>query len=455
MFPKPVGRKEKTPNLYHSSYTYNPNGFRVEKTGSKGKIHYVPLLNGEVGYRKEFSTNAEYSFIYVGIQHLARVNGVIGGSGKKFYYHNDHLGSALAVTDEYGNKVVERDFTPFGERINTDVYDDEPQDIDEDESGFTGKDWDRDAELYYYNARWYDPGVGRFISEDSVSDPNNQGNVYAYCSGNPVNNIDPTGHTLFNAIGMINKGLKLVAALDDDFEGLASSFSKFTGYLSDIKNLIMGARDVFGQPNIKVTKDKVIVKTKDGEKTYDKEKMKTEFQQLAEIQADKTQTADAKSKAAKDVKDNYKDYFEAVKGDNKGTTLIGLRGWGIGTEVCTQKTDKADLKWEEKYDDMLLVLDPEGNLGAFSEVNFEGSTAKGYYTKKDGTKKYMNESNPSIKDGNYTINAVQHGNPAYDALSLIIMDRFILMKKLIRIFHYKKMRMELTQPLFIYIREEL
>jgi RHS repeat-associated protein len=174
-----------------STYIYDPNGFRVEKVGGKGKIHYVPLLNGEVGYRKEFATNAEYSFIYVGIQHLARVNGVIGGRGKKFYYHNDHLGSALAVTDEKGNKVVERDFTPFGERINTDVYDDEPRDLDEDESGFTGKDWDEDVGLYYYNARWYDPEVGRFISEDSMAD---DPNLYGYCGQNPVNFTDPTGH---------------------------------------------------------------------------------------------------------------------------------------------------------------------------------------------------------------------------------------------------------------------
>ncbi len=190
----------------------------------------MPLLNGEVGYRKEFATNTEYSFIYTGGQHLARVNGVIGGSGKKFYYHNDHLGSALAVTDEYGNKVVERDFTPFGERINTDVYDDVPRDIEEDESGFTGKDWDEDVELYYYNARWYDPGVGRFISEDSVAD---DPNLYGYCANNPINNIDPTGHF---SVGVVNTSLAVFGAAlnavailskDEKLGAIASAFSLF------------------------------------------------------------------------------------------------------------------------------------------------------------------------------------------------------------------------------------
>jgi uncharacterized protein RhaS with RHS repeats len=55
-----------------ASYIYDPNGFRVEKVGSKGKIDYVPLLNGEVGYRKGISTGKEYSFIYVGGTHLAK-----------------------------------------------------------------------------------------------------------------------------------------------------------------------------------------------------------------------------------------------------------------------------------------------------------------------------------------------------------------------------------------------
>ena len=134
-----------------ASYIYDLNGFRVKKTGSKGKNDYVPLLNGEVGYRKGFSSGKEYSFIYVGGTHLARVNGVIGGDGKKFFYHNDHEGSAMVVTDELGNKVVDRDFAPFGEKIKT--SDREDPYPDETDDGFTGKDFDEDIGLYYYNAR--------------------------------------------------------------------------------------------------------------------------------------------------------------------------------------------------------------------------------------------------------------------------------------------------------------
>ena len=51
---------------------------------------------------------------------------------------------------------------------------------------------DPDIGLYYYNARWCDPDLGRFIFEDLVADLNNP-NLYSYCGNNPINRIDPTG----------------------------------------------------------------------------------------------------------------------------------------------------------------------------------------------------------------------------------------------------------------------
>jgi RHS repeat-associated protein len=52
-----------------------------------------------------------------------------------------------------------------------------------------------DAEdgLVLLGARYYDPGTTRFLNRDPI-DYKGGSNLYAYCDGNPVNEIDPTGH---------------------------------------------------------------------------------------------------------------------------------------------------------------------------------------------------------------------------------------------------------------------
>ena len=52
--------------------------------------------------------------------------------------------------------------------------------------------------LSYYNARWYDPQVGRFLSADTIvpGPANPQAfNRYSYVLNNPLKYTDPTGHT--------------------------------------------------------------------------------------------------------------------------------------------------------------------------------------------------------------------------------------------------------------------
>ena len=60
-------------------------------------------------------------------------------------------------------------------------------------TSFTGREWDADADLFYYRARWYDPQAGRFISEDPISFNAGDANLYRYVANSPTLAVDPSG----------------------------------------------------------------------------------------------------------------------------------------------------------------------------------------------------------------------------------------------------------------------
>lgn len=66
---------------------------------------------------------------------------------------------------------------------------------------YSGEYWDGTTKLQYLRARWYDPSIGRFISEDTykgqVDNPLSL-NLYTYVYNNPLKYVDPTGHCPYN-----------------------------------------------------------------------------------------------------------------------------------------------------------------------------------------------------------------------------------------------------------------
>ncbi len=81
---------------------------------------------------------------------------------------------------------------------------------------FTGQRLDSTG-LYYYNARYYDTEIGRFISPDTIipNPANPQSlNRYSYCLNNPLKYVDPSGYTVVFSSG--EAGVS-VQQLDDDF----------------------------------------------------------------------------------------------------------------------------------------------------------------------------------------------------------------------------------------------
>src|SRR4030043_2366249 len=82
-------------------------------------------------------------------------------------------------------------YTPFGE-LWVEKNADPTVDLDAITRLFTNQQYDKESGLYYYNARYYDPHLGSFITPDPAMDNLNH---YAYASANPIKYSDPTGLT--------------------------------------------------------------------------------------------------------------------------------------------------------------------------------------------------------------------------------------------------------------------
>lgn len=118
-----------------------------------------------------------------------------------YYYHLDNLGSSNILTDRSGNLVQHYQYTTFGATSyenNTSAF---PV-----SNRYTGQIADDETGLYYYNARYYDSQLGRFIQPDAQiqfsSNPQNL-NRYNYCDNNPLNYTDPTGNFLWILVAYI------------------------------------------------------------------------------------------------------------------------------------------------------------------------------------------------------------------------------------------------------------
>jgi RHS repeat-associated protein len=107
-----------------------------------------------------------------------------GYSEQTYFIHQDNVGSVVAVTDQSGGVVTQNSYNPYGSVSTT--YPLQP--TTSLERAYTGQIADSSTNLDYYNARYYDPNLSRFISLDS------QGANYSYVSGNPVSFGDPSGN---------------------------------------------------------------------------------------------------------------------------------------------------------------------------------------------------------------------------------------------------------------------
>ncbi len=138
---------------------------------------------------------------------IDEVLGVSTGAGAT-YFHKDHQGSAMALSNAAGAIVGAYRYSPFGETLQA--------------SGtanafrYTGREADAD-DLYFYRSRYYDPTIGRYLSPDTIGFRGGDTNLYRYVGNNPVNLTDPSGQIL-PAIALVWAGIEIGLAIYDAYD---------------------------------------------------------------------------------------------------------------------------------------------------------------------------------------------------------------------------------------------
>jgi RHS repeat-associated protein len=181
-----------------STFVYDGDGNRVMKIEGDQTTIYVNQY-----YEKNITTGNVTSHYYLGGKEVAYKT----NAGLR-YVHQDSLSSTSVTTSSTGAVVASIKYFPFGgTRSQSGTLDTDKK--------FTGQRLDQTG-LYYYNARYYDATIGRFISPDSIvqslANPQTL-NRYSYCLNNPLKYVDPSGHSFWSTLGWIALGVVCTVAV--------------------------------------------------------------------------------------------------------------------------------------------------------------------------------------------------------------------------------------------------
>jgi RHS repeat-associated protein len=170
--------------LLQGTYSFDYQGLRVRKTGGGEILRYVYDDQSVLLQTDDFGNPiAKYDY---GPDRLIALNHATQGRN---FYHFDTLGSVANLTDSNGAVTARYQYDAWGVVTAETGTAFNP-------FGFTGQERDDATGLYYFKARFYDPELGRFLSEDpfeGVQDIPPSLHAYLYAFGNPTIYLDPTG----------------------------------------------------------------------------------------------------------------------------------------------------------------------------------------------------------------------------------------------------------------------
>jgi RHS repeat-associated protein len=169
------------------SFGYDPAGRRVRKTLGSTTTRYVysgDNLVAEVDGGTPTTPLAEYTY-YPGVDQPYSLRRRMR-SDSVFYYAQDYPGNVVGLVNGTQSLVAQYKYKPYGADNGS-----SPGTVPN-PFRFAARQLDSETGLYYMRARYYDPQLGRFLSEDPIGLAGGI-NTYVYAGDNPVNGRDPSG----------------------------------------------------------------------------------------------------------------------------------------------------------------------------------------------------------------------------------------------------------------------
>ena len=214
--------KEITGNNKNISYKYNDNGIRTEKTVNGVKTSYI--LSGD-SVLLETTNDEKIHYTYDSSNNLIGMN--ISGSSDssingEYYYIRNLQGDIIGLIDKNGTEVVSYTYDTWGKPISIEGSLKDTVGV-KNPYRYRGYRYDSETGLYYLNARYYNPELGRFINADAIGGEIGtvlSHNGFAYCMNNPVNMEDPSGNIAWWAVGAV------IGAIAGGIAGAVYSYKK-------------------------------------------------------------------------------------------------------------------------------------------------------------------------------------------------------------------------------------
>jgi len=171
-------------------FTYNGDSLRTQVELNNVTANYLydgfNVLNERNGSGNTTKSYTRGLDVGGGIGGLISQNYTANNTAVTQYYDYNDLGSPANLTKSVGIITSTYSYDAYGNLLTT------PASGDTNRYLFSTKEFDSRSGLYYFGARYYDPEIGRWLTQDPLGMVDGP-NTYLYVNDNPVNLIDPDG----------------------------------------------------------------------------------------------------------------------------------------------------------------------------------------------------------------------------------------------------------------------